>query len=76
MYRYAILTGKVSGTGAALDGYTDADRVSAWAAEAMSWAVGAGLIEGVTPTTLEPRGGATRAQVATIMMRCVELFGL
>ena len=49
--------------------YDDADQVSDWAAEAMQWAVGAGIINGMTETTLVPQGNATRAQVATMLMR-------
>lgn len=76
IYRYAVLAGKLRGTDADLRGYADANRVSGYAVDAMSWAVGAGLIKGVTPTTLEPQGGATRAQMAVIIMRYAELFGL
>ena len=52
-----------------LSGYSDAASVSEWAAEAMSWALETGVIEGVTATTLQPQGTATRAQCATIFMR-------
>ena len=52
-----------------LSGYSDAASVSDWAAEAMSWALETGVIEGVTATTLQPQGTATRAQCATIFMR-------
>ena len=52
-----------------LSAYTDANSVSDWAAEAMSWALETGVIEGVTATTLQPQGTATRAQCATIFMR-------
>ena len=38
----------------------------------MSWAVGAGLITGTSTTTLSPQDTATRAQVATILMRFCE----
>lgn len=76
MYRYAILQGKLSGIGADLQAYTDADSISDWAVDAMSWAVGAGLIKGVAPATLDPQGSASRAQVAAIFMRYAELFGL
>ena len=76
MYRYARLQGKLSGTGADLQAYTDADSISGWAADAMSWAVGVGLIQGVTSTTLDPQGSASRAQVAAVFMRYAELFGL
>jgi hypothetical protein len=46
--------------------------VSEYAVDAMSWAVAEGLITGVTDDTLAPAGTATRAQVATILMRFVE----
>lgn len=76
MYRYAMLQGKAESPAAGLDGYTDADLVSSWAVDAMSWAVDAGLIAGTSPTTLDPWGYATRAQAAAIFKRYSELFGL
>ena len=53
---------------AALQSFTDASQVSSWALEAMQWAVQTGLINGVGDSTLAPRGTATRAQVAKIIM--------
>ena len=52
-----------------LSAYTDAASVSDWAETAMAWALETGVIEGVTATTLQPQGTATRAQCATIFMR-------
>ena len=52
-----------------LAAFSDASSVSIWAQNAMQWAVAAGLIEGVTDTTIQPRGESTRAQIATILMR-------
>jgi hypothetical protein len=52
-----------------LSAYTDAGQVSSYATESVSWAVDTGLITGTTDTTLSPKGTATRAQVATILMR-------
>ena len=65
LYRYA---GSPAVTGD-LAAYTDAASVSAWAKDAMTWAVQQGIITGMTQTTLAPAGNATRAQVATIMQR-------
>ena len=48
--------------------YNDAQTVSGWAASAMQWAVGSGIINGVG-SDLVPAGNATRAQVATMLMR-------
>lgn len=63
-------SGKPAASG--LAGYTDADDVSDWASQAMAWCVEQGIIGGTTTTTLSPQGPATRAQVATILMRYIE----
>ena len=52
-----------------LTGFTDAGQVASYATDAMKWAIGEGLISGTTETTLSPKAPATRAQVATILMR-------
>ena len=49
--------------------YSDANTISSWAKDAMVWAIDEGIIEGITSTTIVPRGTATRAQCATIFMR-------
>lgn len=67
------------GGAASLNGFPDADSVSNWAYAAMSWAVGNGLISGIASNGadyLAPSGGATRAQIAAIMMRYCRLTGL
>jgi len=69
LYRYAQYKGMSTRGNADLDDYTDADSISAYAAKAMNWAVANGLITGMTETALAPTGTATRAQVATILMR-------
>lgn len=69
LYRYAKLKGYDVSASADISGYTDASSVSSWATDAMRWAVGAGLINGRTATTLAPQGNATRAEVAAILMR-------
>lgn len=55
-----------------LSGYTDAGTVSSYAQQAMAWCVEQGIICGTTTTTLSPQSPATRAQVATILMRYIE----
>ena len=57
---------------AGLSGYADAGSVSGWAEEALSWAVGAGLISGKDGGVLDPTGTATRAEVAVILMNFCE----
>ena len=54
-----------------LSGYADAASVSDWAAQAMAWCVKSGVISGMDGG-LNPQGTATRAQVATMLMRFVE----
>ena len=51
--------------------FPDAGSVSSYATDAMKWAVGAGLVNGMDGK-LNPTGGATRAQVATMFMRFCE----
>ena len=56
-----------------LSGYSDGGSVSSYAVEALQWATGAGLITDMGDGTLNPQGSATRAQVATILMRFLAL---
>ena len=72
LYRYAQFKGyDVSNTGD-LSRYTDAGQANDWALTALGWANAQGLITGNTASTLNPTGSATRAEVATILMRFVE----
>ena len=74
LYRYAQSKGQ-GFTGAwtfQLD-YPDAERVSSYAYEALCWMTMNGVIGGMTDGTLNPQGSATRAQVATILQRYVEV---
>ena len=57
------------GEAADLSRFSDVRRISGWADKAFRWAVDAGIIQGMTDTTLNPKGNATRAQVATMLMR-------
>ena len=73
LYRYtAKYAPDATGNAASLADYPDAGSVSAYARDAMAWAVGNGLIKGLPhgkTDYLEPGGSTTRAQVATILMR-------
>ena len=73
LYRYAKQKGYDVSKSAALTGFSDADKVSGYASEAMQWAVAEGLLQG-SNGKLNPQGSATRAQVATILMRFMEKF--
>ncbi len=72
LYRYEKKNGYLTVQSGSLDGYADVDSVSDWAAEAMGWAVEIGLVKGVDANHLAPSADATRAEVATILMRFCE----
>ena len=73
--RYATYKGIELAQGASLDSFVDADKVQGWSKEAVAWAVAAGIISGNKQGdvyTLAPQASATRAQVASILMRFIE----
>ena len=55
-----------------LECFTDESDVSTWAFDAIKWANSENLVNGTSETTLSPKDTATRAQVATILMRFCE----
>jgi len=72
MYRYAEQ--KTTTTARTeLSAFSDLDKISPWATDAMQWANAVGLMSGTTNTTLAPKDTATRAQVAAILMRFCKL---
>ena len=77
--RYAAFKGPYNPDDCAmLVGFKDQDKVSDWALDAMSWAVGVGLIGGSNEKDglyLMPQGNALRCQVAAILHRYCESFG-
>lgn len=68
LYRY-VGSPAVEGT---VGDYSDADSISSWAKDAMTWAVQEGLIAGIDNNTLGAQGTATRTQVAAILQRFIE----
>ena len=71
LYRYAESKGYDVSASADISGYPDAGQVQDYAQPAMAWAVAEGIVEGVDGN-LNPTGDATRAQIATILMRFCE----
>ena len=74
LFRYAGMIGIDTSAQADLGGFPDGGTVSGYAKKALRWAVAEGLIGGTKEggiTYLKPQGNATRAQVATILMRFV-----
>ena len=73
LYRYAQYKGyDTTQGGMAIREFADYGSISSWAAEAMGWAVNAGLISGVGGNQIAPTGTASRAQVAQILMNFCE----
>ena len=74
LFRYAAMSGFDTSARGNLDQYPDRVDVSGYAVEPLSWAVAEGLIKGTdngNGILLDPQGNATRAQVATIIMRFI-----
>ncbi|WP_313525215.1 S-layer homology domain-containing protein [Anaerotignum sp.] len=74
LYRYGEFKGYDVSMTSSLDNFKDGDKVSAYATATMKWAVGANLISGKQDKILDPRGNATRAEVAAILTRFDEMF--
>lgn len=72
LYRYAEYIDCDTSPLSSLSQYTDESSVSTYAQEALQWAVGAGIIEGMDDGTLNSNGTATRAQVAAVLERFIK----
>lgn len=69
LYRFAQWSGVDTATLGDLTQFSDHNQVSTYALEAMLWANGAGIINGKEQFRLDPDGKATRAELATMLMR-------
>ena len=69
LYRYAAYLGADTSARGELEDYSDAHRISRYAVDAISWAVAAGLLQGVDSAALAPKHNATRAQAAVLLIR-------
>ncbi len=75
LFRYAAFKGVDTAARADLTAFPDAEKTSAYARDALSWAVAAELVKGTKEGStiyLDPQGSATRAQVAAILSRYVQ----
>ncbi len=75
LYRYADFKGMDMTTGENTNilSYDDASEVGNYATSAMQWAIAEGIVLGKSENTLDPKGTATRAEVATILLRFIEI---
>ena len=75
LYSYAKLKGmNTIPNGMALSKFSDADSISTWASEAVSWAAYSGIISGRSNGTVDPQAGATRAEMAVMLQQFVGLM--
>ncbi len=73
LYRYAQYKGLNTSSRGNLDQFNDTASIASYAGTAMAWAVGTGVITGVTSSTLGPKGNATRAQSVVMLRRFSKL---
>lgn len=84
LFRFADTRGYSTDEKADYSSMLNADKVSAYSVEAVSWAVGSGMISGskqtdangITVYDLNPQGNTSRAQMAAILQRFCEYYGL
>ena len=69
IYRYVAYKKADVSASAELSAFTDSASIGAHAQDAVKWAVAADVVKGVTDTTFQPKGTATRAQLAVILYR-------
>ena len=72
---YNVAGNPAVNTSETLSKFKDADKVAGYAVNGFAWAVSNGVVSGTSSTTLSPKGTATRAQVAVILVRYIEKSG-
>ena len=75
LYRYAQYKGADVSASGDISGFVDSANVSDWAVDAVKWAVGTGLVNGVEGNALAPQGTSPRAQAAAVLMRLSQAMG-
>ncbi len=74
LWRYAQYKGyDVRANGTVMPDFTDRDQIASWAGEAVSWAYSRGIMTGKSGLRLDPTGGATRAEAASMLLRLSNL---
>ena len=76
LYRYAQMKGYSVSGGISIAGYPDVGSVASYAQEALSWAVGNGIVQGTTDGRLNPTGTASRAHFAAFLHRFCTAVGI
>ncbi len=73
LFRYALLKNLDLSARTDLNAFSDGGAVSDWAQDAMSWACAKGILTGRPSGELDPKGTATRAEAAAILMRFLSI---
>lgn len=76
LYGYACFKELDTSAYAEFDGFADASQLGKWAYDSMHWALGSGIINGTSATTINPNGNATRCQLAAIFARYLRYYEL
>jgi len=76
LYRYAEKMGYNISASDKLRDFTDVSQASSYAVTALRWAVGAGIIKGISETALSPGGSALRCQMAVMLSRFISYYKL
>ena len=74
LHRYAQFKGLDVSAADDLAMFVDRGKISAWALDAMKWAVAVGIIEGRSSNKIAPEGSSTRAEIAMIFKRYIDDF--
>lgn len=75
LYRYAENAGEdITADTSVLNKFIDTINIASYALEPLAWAVENGIVSGTSSDTISPAGNATRAQVATMLMRYDQTF--
>ncbi|MBQ6430967.1 MAG: S-layer homology domain-containing protein [Oscillospiraceae bacterium] len=72
LYRFTTLCGFDCKERGDLSKFTDKNQISSYATDAIAWAVGVGIINGTSPTTVAPKNNATRAEIAAMLCRLLD----
>jgi hypothetical protein len=72
LYKYAEFKGYDVSTRGDITKFEDNEKISSWATDAIAWAVGSNIISGKGNEMLDPTGSATRAEIATILMKFIQ----
>ena len=75
LYRFTTLCGFACKERGDLNAFADRNQISDYAKDAIAWAVGAGIINGKSPTSVAPRSYATRAEIAAMLCRLLTYIG-